>query len=138
MTTAEDNLSQAVDCISYTLCPTLNKDTIVELENIIANISRIKCIISVDHKSLLKPVEVVNKSKYYELHYFHGRKDTGSIYVKTDLVKEDFIDEDAFLLVLINRKELDASEYNSITEINEIDKETYDRWRKIYGMDCNN
>ena len=125
LTTAEDKLSQALSCITYTSFPTVNKGTIAELQNIIGNISRIEYNISADHTSLLKPVEVVDETKYYELYYFHGRKDTGSIYVKTELNKEDYVDEDDFLLALVNRKELDASEVNSITEVNEIDKRTY-------------
>ena len=39
--------------------------------------------------------------------------------MKTELVMEDYMDEDAFLLALVNRKELDS------TEVNEIDKRTY-------------
>lgn len=37
----------------------------------------------------------------------------------SELVMEDYMDEDAFLLALVNRKELDS------TEVNEIDKRTY-------------
>lgn len=122
---AEDNLSQALSCISYSSFPKVNKEVITKLQNIIGNISRIEYNISIDPTSLLKPVKVVNEVKYYELYYFHGRKDTGSIYVKTELNKEDYDDEDAFLLELVNRKELDASEVNNITIVNEIDKKTY-------------
>ena len=45
--------------------------------------------------------------------------------MKTELVMEDYVNEDAFLLVLVNRKELDSTEVNSITKVNEIDKRTY-------------
>ena len=121
----EDKLSQALNRITYTSFPTVNKGTIAKLQNIIGNISRIEYNISTDHTILLKPVEIVDETKYYELYYFHGRKDTASIYVKTELNMEDYVDEDDFLLALVNRKELDASEINSITEVNEIDKRIY-------------
>ena len=62
--------------------------------------------------------------KYYELCYFYGRKDSGSIYIKTTLDK-DLYHEDEFLQKLVDRNELDASEVDSIVEIEEIDKETY-------------
>ena len=122
---ADDKLSQALSCITYTSFPTINKGTIAELQNIIGNISRIEYNISTDHTSLLKPIEIVDETKYYELYYFHGRKDTDSIYVKTELVMEDYVNEDAFLLALVNRKELDSTEVNNITEVNEIDKRSY-------------
>lgn len=77
---ADDKLSQALSCITYTSFPTINKGTIAELQNIIENISRIEYNISTDHTSLLKPVEIVDETKYYELYYFHERKDNDYIY----------------------------------------------------------
>lgn len=62
--------------------------------------------------------------KYYELCYFYGRKDSGSIYIKTTLDK-DLYYEDEFLQMLVNRNELDVREVNAIVEIEEIDEETY-------------
>lgn len=62
--------------------------------------------------------------KYYELYYFYGRKDSGSIYIKTTLDK-DLYYEDEFLQKLVDSNELDASEVNGIVEIEEIDEETY-------------
>ena len=62
--------------------------------------------------------------KYYELCYFYGRKDSGSIYIKTTLDK-DLYYEDEFLQKLVDRNELAASEVDAIVEIEEIDEETY-------------
>ena len=62
--------------------------------------------------------------KYYELCYFYGRKDSGSIYIKTTLDKDLFY-EDEFLQKLVDNNELDANEVDAIVEIEEIDEETY-------------
>lgn len=62
--------------------------------------------------------------KYYELFYFYGRKDSGSIYIKTTLNKDLFY-EDEFLQKLVDNNELDESEVDAIMEIEEIDEETY-------------
>lgn len=62
--------------------------------------------------------------KYYELCYFYGRKDSGSIYIKTTLDK-DLYYEDEFLQKLVDRNELAASEVDAVVEIEEIDEETY-------------
>lgn len=62
---------------------------------------------------------------YYELCYFHGRKDTGSIYVKTEINLVDFIDEDEFLAELVKRNELDLMEVDTITNIYELTEQEY-------------
>lgn len=63
--------------------------------------------------------------KYYELMYFRGRKDSGSIYVKTEINLNDFIDEDDFLNKLIEVGLLNETDAEFIVEVDEIDKETY-------------
>lgn len=63
--------------------------------------------------------------KYYELMYFRGRKDSGSIYVKTNINLDDFIDEDDFLNKLIEAGLLNETDAEFIVEVDEIDKETY-------------
>lgn len=64
---------------------------------------------------------------YYELRYFRGRKDTGSIYIKTerDLDSMKYIDEDDFLNALIEDETIDEETANEITDIYEIDEEEY-------------
>lgn len=62
--------------------------------------------------------------KYYELMYFRGRKDSGSIYVKTEL-DLDTINEDEFLNQLVEKGLLDKSDAEFIVDIDEIDKEIY-------------
>ena len=62
--------------------------------------------------------------KYYELCYFYGRKDSGSIYIKTTLDKDLFY-EDEFLQKLVDSNELDASEVDAIVKLEDIDEETY-------------
>lgn len=62
--------------------------------------------------------------KYYDLSYFRGRKDTGSIYVKVNLDIENF-DEDSFLNELVNQDLLTYEEANDIYNIEEISEKTY-------------
>lgn len=66
----------------------------------------------------------LDEIKYYELCYFYGRKDSGSIYIKTTL-DMDLYYEDEFLQKLVERNELAADDVDAITDIEEIDEETY-------------
>lgn len=68
---------------------------------------------------------------YYELRYFRGRKDTGSIYIKTerDLDSMKYIDEDDFLNALVEDGTIDKETANEITDIYYITEEEY----RIYG-----
>lgn len=64
---------------------------------------------------------------YYELRYFRGRKDTGSIYIKTErnLDSMEYIDEDDFLNALVEDGTIDEETENEITDIYEIDEVEY-------------
>ena len=66
----------------------------------------------------------LSENKYYELMYFYGRKDSGSIFIKTTL-DMDLYYEDEFLQKLVERNELEAEYIDAITDIDEIDEETY-------------
>lgn len=66
----------------------------------------------------------LSENKYYELMYFYGRKDSGSIFIKTTL-DMDLYYEDEFLQKLVERNELEAEYIDVITDIDEIDEETY-------------
>lgn len=126
LSTASDKLVQAIHCIQYSSLPSVNKGTIGSLHDLAIEISTLEDNIRDGHTVLLKPLKKEEKKyQYYELYYFRGRKDTGSIYVKTELVISDFIEEDDFLMALVNRGELDESEVDSITGVNAIDADTY-------------
>ena len=71
-----------------------------------------------------KQEDKLNETKYYELCYFYGRKDSGSVYVKTTLDFDSYYEEE-FLQKLVERNELEAEYIDAITDIEEIDKETY-------------
>lgn len=62
--------------------------------------------------------------KYYELCYFYGRKDSGSIYIKTTL-DLDLYYEDEFLQMLVDENKLEISDVDSIIKIEEIEEKTY-------------
>lgn len=64
---------------------------------------------------------------YYELYYFRGRKDTGSIYIKTEINLHSikFIDEDDFLNCLAFNGIIEEEAINEIVSINEITEEEY-------------
>lgn len=62
---------------------------------------------------------------YYELCYFRGRKNTGSIYVKTDKDLDSFIDEDGFINHLIEHGIIDEQTANEIVEIYETTEQEY-------------
>ena len=66
----------------------------------------------------------LSENKYYELMYFYGRKDSGSIFIKTTL-DMDLYYEDEFLQKLVERNELEAEYIDVITDIDKIDEETY-------------
>lgn len=72
-----------------------------------------------------QPMEDKCKIHYYELSYFHDRKNNGSYYLKTELDLNAYMDEDAFLQELVDRDELYYMETDYIAKINEIDEETY-------------
>lgn len=63
--------------------------------------------------------------EYYELYYFYNRKDTGSIYVKTNLVKSEYFDDDDFLNALVENGDLSEEKAMQITSINEITSDEY-------------
>lgn len=62
---------------------------------------------------------------YYELYYFYGKKDSGSIYVMTTKNPDNFLDEDEFLNELILDGTLEKKDSDSITGINEITEQKY-------------
>ncbi|MCI6676082.1 MAG: hypothetical protein MSG78_04120 [Clostridiales bacterium] len=66
----------------------------------------------------------LSENKYYELMYFYGRKDSGSIFIKTTL-DMDLYYEDEFLQKLVERNELALEYIDAITDVDEIDEETY-------------
>ena len=71
------------------------------------------------------PVKCGQNMKYYELCYFRSRKDSGSMYIKTDLDIDMCDDDDEFLQLLVDRREMDAAEADYITEIIGITEEEY-------------
>lgn len=64
---------------------------------------------------------------YYELRYFRGRKDTGSIYIKTerDLDFIKYMDEDDFLNTLVEDGTINEETANEITDVYSITEEEY-------------
>ena len=64
---------------------------------------------------------------YYELRYFRGRKDTGSIYIKTerDLDSIKYMDEDDFLNALVEDGTINEETANEITDVYSITEEEY-------------
>lgn len=64
---------------------------------------------------------------YYELRYFRGRKDTGSIYIKTerDLDSIKYMDEDDFLNALVEDGTINEETTNEITDVYSITEEEY-------------
>lgn len=108
------------DGLDNSRCIEIVEKMIIETLNIMENCSKTTMILAE-----IQTAEIKNKVRYYELYYFYGRKDTGSIYVKTELNIDNYVDEDSFLLALVNNNELDFLEVNSIVKINEIDADTY-------------
>lgn len=66
-----------------------------------------------------------NRFKYYELCYFYGRKNTGSIYIKTKLDIDVYGNDDEFLAALIEDGKIATSDYDSITNIYKITEQEY-------------
>lgn len=64
---------------------------------------------------------------YYELRYFRGRKDTGSIYIKTEKDSDSmkYMDEDDFLNALVEDGTIDKETANEITDVYSIEEEEY-------------
>lgn len=64
---------------------------------------------------------------YYELNYFRGRRDTGFIYIKTeiDINSIAFIDEDDFLECLAFNGLIEEEAIKEIVSVNEITEEEY-------------
>lgn len=64
---------------------------------------------------------------YYELRYFRGRKDTGSIYIKTERDSDSmkYMDEDDFLNALVEDGTIDEETANEITDVYSITEEEY-------------
>ena len=108
------------DGLDNSKCVEIVEKMIIDTLNIMENCSKTTMILGE-----IQIVEIKNKVRYYELCYFHGRKDTGSIYVKTELNIDNYIDEDSFLSALVNNNELDFLKVNSIVEINQIDADIY-------------
>lgn len=122
---AEDAICQAINNVRYNTFPEMNKELFSNLENISEDISKIIYKIAKGDCVILNPViKKPSELKYYELQYFRGRKDTGSIYVKSEVDVKDY-DEDAFLLELVNRGELDISEVNDIVKVLKTNEITY-------------
>ena len=84
-----------------------------------------KC--DIKNNSNVKLMEINNEKFYYELHYFRGRKDTGSIYIKTERSYDSikYIDEDDFLNALVEDGTIDKKTANEITDIYDITEEEY-------------
>lgn len=82
------------------------------------------CYIRFD--SRVKIMTKEEKIFYYELCYFHSRKDSGSLYVKSDKNLKDFLGEDEFLNYLMKIKEITYHEAQSIIEIIEITEMEYE------------
>ena len=72
-----------------------------------------------------KNTDMTNKY-FYELCYFHSRKDSGSLYAKSNKNLKDFLGEDEFLDYLMKNKEITYSDAQSIVEIIEITEEEYE------------
>lgn len=108
------------DGLDNSKCVEIVEKMIINTLNIMGHCSKMTMILAE-----IQTAEIKHKVRYYELYYFHGRKDTGSIYVRTELNIDNYVDEDSFLLALVNNNELDFLEMNSIAEINEIDVDTY-------------
>ena len=66
---------------------------------------------------------------FYELCYFHSRKDSGSLYVKSDKGLKDFLGEDEFLDYLMKNKKITYSDAQSIVEIIEITEMEYEDFK---------
>lgn len=78
----------------------------------------------------LDKLDVFNEAlidKYYELRYFLGRKNTGLIYVKTDIDYNKCLNEDVFLDKLVKDGKISAEIREYISEVYEISVEDYFR-----------
>ena len=84
-----------------------------------------KC--DIKNNSNVKLMKINNEKFYYELHYFRGRKDTGSIYIKTERSYDSmkYMDEDDFLNALVEDGTIDKETANEITDIYNITEEEY-------------
>ncbi len=100
----------------------LNADVIEEINQISETINNLSKNVKNGLIKLYSPVYVPCKNKYYELHYFRGRKNCGSIYVGTELKLSD--EEDIFLQKLINIGLITKEAY-SICSIDEISSGEY-------------
>lgn len=67
----------------------------------------------------------MSKIYFYDLSYFRTRKDTGSIYVKTNKNVKDYISEDVFLNELVAEGKLHESDANTISDIYQLSEEEY-------------
>lgn len=116
----ESRLHQMMEDISYPDFPLVNS----EFTNILDDM--LGMIMDLRDKTLVKPVPVNNDGFYfYDLSYFKGRKDTGSIYIKTKLCRDEFLNEDCFLESLVEEGVLTSQDASSIVELVEIDEYFY-------------
>lgn len=122
---ADNLLMDAVGKYRYGNFENLNAEIIEEITQISKTITDFCKRLKNGSIKLYTPVYIPHKDKYYELHYFAGRKDQGSFYIKTELKLSDFSNEDDFLQALVNAGLLTKEKEDSICSIDEIDVETY-------------
>lgn len=91
------------------------------------NIKYSGCYMGLDTRVKIMPKE--EKLYYYDLCYFHNRKDSGSMYAKSDKSLKDFLGEDEFLDYLVKNKEITYTDAQSIVEIIEITEMEYEDFK---------
>lgn len=123
-------VTEAKSLINYASVFSVNTEAVEMAYKIISSLNELYDF--AEEKGLYKPVDASPKFYYYEVFYFYNRKDTGSIYIKTLINIDDFVDEDDFLNALVDNNDLNFADVSAITQVEKINKKTY---RDMTGKD---
>lgn len=123
VTDAMDKVNLAINQIAYDKRFHINQELIIKLNGIYQEMEDITVSLEARELEIEKPEKTEPKTYYYELMYFNGRKDSGSLYIQTSLKFDG--DEDAFLEELIKASIIDASFAEMVMQVDEIDYTTY-------------